>query len=71
MKELTIKQAIEALPHEAADEWVQTMIDELSGLNFDEEDTRSLKRGFWWALRTALEKIAPVTIVHDPEENNI
>jgi hypothetical protein len=61
------------LPDSLADEWVAeqrddlwtdlTVVEAIEGVNDD-----VLARLFWWAVRAALDKLAPCTIVPDPEE---
>lgn len=74
---LTVAEAIEALPLHLADDWMSACSYELDagtmhdGEDAEEYDERSdgLRTAFWVAVRSALERLAPVTIVPTPDED--
>jgi hypothetical protein len=72
-KTMTISEAMKWLPDSLADEWVAEQRDEL-WTDYDvveaiaDIDDYVLTRLFWWAIRAALDKLAPVHIVPNPEK---
>jgi hypothetical protein len=75
---MTIDEAIKALPEKMSRDWVDELFSEgfeISYADYEDEDnaeekTRErLRRGFYWAVRAALEHLAPIAVNPDPEDD--
>jgi hypothetical protein len=66
VKSVTIKQALESISDDEVQSWIAEIADRSISSSGSLQSLAS--SCFIWAVKAALEKLAPITILPDPEE---